>query len=567
MKKNIILFIFFISTICVVHDVAASSSLNVSTSGVDGYVYRLVDKLVAARLVGNVIYGQKPYSRSEMARIAGVAKANLDALEVKYGEMSHELPEYGRYLNLRSYILPIINELQEKYREESIALGFVEGKTSSIELHVVEKINFDFQFMDSPWRRVPRTNGRGVVEAELNPFVDFTGGRKYVDGFSNSAEWTTWARFSKFVVLNLTPRVDVLILDDGNSEGGATLQSVYGKFSISNFELEVGRDEIVWGQGEHGGILISDNARSIDMVKISNDHPFRLPSFLKYIGDIKTTFFAGVFGSDWNGENHPIFTGLKFSFKPASFLELGVSQALIMKDDISFKDGVLEFFGYRPGIGITPSDIVLGAPNLTNRLTGVDMRITIPQMRCTQVYYEMFTEACCGVFEWLWGYYGGVYVPRLSNSGNLDLRIEYRHFPPVFYRNGTLTAGWTLDDRILGDPLGPQADGVYLSSNYDINVNNTLRFQFAYEHYSADRIGGTTENPVVTESKPKEDRYRTTIRYRRKQNNYITFIVTTGYERVKQFNFIRNNDRNNFLFQTILSLNLDDFLTYRNRSQ
>src|SRR5688572_16656028 len=45
-------------------------------------VYRDIDRLIALRLVEVGLYGQRPYSRREIARITREARASIDKLEV-----------------------------------------------------------------------------------------------------------------------------------------------------------------------------------------------------------------------------------------------------------------------------------------------------------------------------------------------------------------------------------------------------------------------------------------------------------------------------------------------------
>jgi len=57
------------------------------------------------------------------------------------------------------------------------------------------------------------------------------------------------------------------------------------KAEAFNLELEVGRDSLWWGPGYNGALLMTNNARPFDLVKLSNAYPYRIPwiGLLKFI--------------------------------------------------------------------------------------------------------------------------------------------------------------------------------------------------------------------------------------------------------------------------------------------
>lgn len=512
--------------------------------------YRFIDKLVGDGLVKDSIIGQRPFSRSEIARLIIQARRKFE----ERGS-SHD-----------RFIEQTLVKLEKRFGEDIATLYGESGAQPFFQLHSLEELDVDFTWTNSESRDIP-ANNMGTIDARMYPFFDSHEGRHAVPGSNFSLEGESRGNISRFFSFDIHPRFQILNGSQGEEHADLLLHTGYGKLSAWNVELEIGRDTVVWGQGPHGGLLLSDNARPLDMIKLSSDHPFRLPSFLQYLGDMKLSVFVGTLGPEWVFA-YPFFTGAKLSLKPFSFLELGASQALIMGGEgapsLSFWDGVGEFFAYRPGIGFTPNDIGTTDPNLSNRIMGIDVRILLPFLRGTQVYAEMFTEACCGIFDQLYAYYGGLYLPRLSPSGTIDFRVEYRHIPPVFYRHGTHTDGWMLNRRILGDPLGPHGDSILWESYYDFSDHNSLQASFVFEHRDSDLFAnnGTIETTYVLEGRPAEDRYRAEFRYHHQTQKFMEFSTSVGYERVQQFNFIPGDNRNNVLIGMSVAFDLDRFFQF-----
>lgn len=541
----------------------ANSSINIPSSDP---VYRQIDKLVAAGLAKDVIVGQRPFSRDEVARIVSAAIRNFPTLEKNLLKKNTSVRKKIQDHSFLRYLNNILKDLGGKYKLQSN-----DPPKHKIEVHGLEKAEIAVTLLKSEPRIIPE-NTLGTIEAQTNPLVDNREGRHFVNGSNIALEWLSWAELTKYLAVNITPRLEML-----NNSGAAgydsyklLAQNLYGKLTIKNLEFEVGRDSILWGQGTNSGILISNNARSMDMIKLSNQHPFRLPFFLKYIGDIKVTFFLGNLGPDWSFP-YAYLAGAKLSIKPFHFFEIGASQALIMggegSPNLSLWDGMGEFFAYRQGIGFTPNDQDSGAdPNLSNRIMGLDARFTIPCLRGTQVYYEIFTEACCGVFDQLYAYSGGIYIPQLTNSGQLDFRVEYTHTPAVFYRHGNFTPGWTLNNKLIGNSIGPYGDAINFTTHYDLADQNFIGAIFSFEKRKNDLI--TTSGPIstatVAEDRPDENRYRFEIEGSFKIKKNLTVLPIIGYERVKRFNFSENNNHNNFLFALTLSVDLDRFFSYYN---
>lgn len=122
--------------------------------------------------------------------------------------------------------------------------------------------------------------------ADWNLALENSQGELYRKGLNLRWAFRSRAQIGDFFSLYLHPEA---LLDEGTGQGRLVEGSL--KLTFKNIELEVGRDSPWWGPGFHGAVLFSNNTRPLDLVKLSSAEPFLPPSFLKFLGPTKVTFF------------------------------------------------------------------------------------------------------------------------------------------------------------------------------------------------------------------------------------------------------------------------------------
>lgn len=529
-------------------------------------VYRDIDKLVAHGLVDKIIMGQRPFSRREVARIVKEAMVHLSRIEAPL-QSADTAPEQKEKLQARlDYLAPIMARLKREYREELIQWGALEGETKWYSLHPIDKVEAGVAVAASPAEALPVSNGIGEIDAVINPLLDDRQGRHLVNGSNLWLETSHWLRASDHFAMYLRPRFQLGIGRPGTpDENRVDILNLYGKFWVKNLEIEIGRDNFFYGQAANAGLLLSNNPRGLDFAKISNDSPFIFPWVFKYLGAHKISFFYADLGPQQRFP-HSYLAGYKWSLQPLSFFELGASLVTLSGGEgsppNSFGNRVEDLF-----------PVVNRAFNeASNRMGGVDGRFRIPPLRGAEIYFEAIWDDTPGLnYRDLWqdvGYQFGLYLPRLTNSGNVDFRFDYQRTGVRFYRHGQFTSGWTLNRFIMGNDLGPNAFGLYATARWDINPQNLLSFQAAFENRSSDIwaidtvvINGKTNlvgDFFKVVDNPDERRYRLVSEWQhRLLNDAMLLRLRAGYERATAFNFVAGNDRNNFLGEVSVQLDLD----------
>ncbi|HEX5037049.1 MAG TPA: capsule assembly Wzi family protein [bacterium] len=514
---------------------------------VDDPVYRDIDKLVASGLVKDVIYGQRPWSRREIARIVAIAMSNI--------EKNPPMTPDDREISERVYNSEIVERLKERFHDELVDADSIPGDPKNIRVNPLEEVRFDYTLMDSPFRAIPVDNGLGLINGVVNPLVAYREGRHYVDGSTLAFETTHTAKLSRFFSLYLQPRFEGLVPNTGGSDFNPLIQRAYGKFAYRNFEVEAGRDSLIWGQGEFGGLMFSNNARPLDMIKLTSSAPFYHPWIFRYLGPSKYTFFIANLGPESSFKNSFLY-GFRVAIRPVSFLELGFDHSIILGGDgapaLDWFDPIGEFFFVRRG-GLSGT-----GSQVADHRFGADWRLRIPPLRNTEWYFETLWDdfgrqsVATNITQQM-AFVTGIYVPRLNSEGNSDLRLEFSHIPPILYRHSFWTSGFTLNRLMLGNELGPDSDRARLTFRHDFRPGHVLTLETAYGNMDGDTYTqtlsskGQADRVVKVTDGPTEHRWVFQGGFLWEVRRDVTLNLLAGYEHVWNLGFVLNHNVDNFM--------------------
>ena len=417
---------------------ALPSPASVSTNvPLNHWSYNAIEKLANYGLIDSSMLTTKPLSRLEMARHVGQAKDALDLME--------EAPEI---------LTAILARLTREYRGELIQLGVLDGSYGESSLKPLEDPYVKYLYAS----KTPELeNRRGDI---------FRRGSNYRAGFAARANlFDTFAFY-------LHPEYA------GASEGGSDVDLIegYGKVGVGPFELEAGRDSLWWGPGHHGSILMSNNARPFDMLKITNPQPIILPWIFRAVGPVRAEWFLTQLEKDRDFP-HAKLSGIRVNIKPHPYVEFGASRVVMFGGQ-----GMpgLDFFDYFKPLA------ALSEQAQNNQLAGFDSSLLIPLpknrlLRSIKLYADAAGEDEAGFFPTKWGDLLGVQFNDIFKTGRTDLRIEYADdivpgYPNVFYTNSVYTSGYTYEGRVIGHHMGTQARDLvlqlshYLTSDLIVDV-------------------------------------------------------------------------------------------------
>lgn len=409
-------------------------------------VFVFYRKLISCGVIRDAFYGQHDWTEQEV-------RAKVSSLSTVESKCSAD--------DVESWKNFILNKIPERKKR--------------VQLDALKEAQFRYSYLPGGDTRYTNNN-RGVIDAIANTFREGQQGRLL--GVGNQIDLMSQHRFfwgdQSFV---LAPRFSLLFSKNLNSYDDAlvTLDQGYGLFEFWKLRALVGRSNIPWGQGHDGGMIFSSNARNIDHLYLTHKNPFRLPFFLKHLGQWKWSYVFGNLGPDqffpWTS-----FTGFSLSLKPATMIEIGLSHIFEFggrgSNDLSPTNGLREFFGFVPAFGISNSS-GLGS----NKLTSVQARLNFPSFMAGQAYFEYFMDdSNVGQFDG-WAkhfahnssYKLGVLFDCFFESCRDSVRLEFTRNSPIAYRNGEFLSGWSLNQQILGHPAGPDSNRFLVSWNRDWN--------------------------------------------------------------------------------------------------
>ena len=83
------------------------------------------------------------------------------------------------------------------------------------------------------------------------------------------------------------------------------LLDAYVAMNLSDWQLSFGNQSLWWGPDVGGAMMLSDNADPLRMFRVNRITPFKLPSFLGFLGPMRVEFFLGQ------------YSGYEFMFTPS----------------------------------------------------------------------------------------------------------------------------------------------------------------------------------------------------------------------------------------------------------
>ena len=472
----------------------------------DSWIYPALDRLIGMGMIDSGFSGVRPWTRSECARLLAEASDRVD----------NDVPEAQRtYQFLEA-------EFKDELEGASTGSQF-RGRLESVYTRSTE-------IVDHP---LSLTDGYTFGQTLINDF-----GRPYERGFNSIAgfsAWTTSGRWVGYVraeyqqspaapALPESARLTIAEVDPYPGPPPATptpsihqlqLLDAYVGLNFNNWQVTFGQQSLWWGPGDGGPMLFSNNAPPIKMFRINRITPLHLPSFLSWLGPMRTEFFFGQ------------LTGHEFLLSPSGPVgQYGQSldpQPFIHGQMISFKPTPnFEFAFFRttiyggPGYPLTShhlisslfttgNEVAGGASKPGDRRSGLSFSYRLPGLRnWLSLYGDGFTDdefspiAYMDVSAW----HAGIYLSHVPRVSRLDFRLEGVYTdvpggvsantknPGSFYQNGTWRNGYTNNGDIIGSWIGRGGQGGQAWTNYWFTPRNRLQFYVRHQKVSQEFLPG-----------------------------------------------------------------------------
>lgn len=311
-------------------------------------------------------------------------------------------------------------------------------------------------------RRLLHHTSGDRLEAGFNSFFSASGAAFWGDRVGGAYE------------LQLTQHPD----DLGYRTKRLYLKTVWGKWSF-----KVGRDAERLGQGYFGSLLLDDNAPTMDLWRVRTEEPLFLPGRLAGIGGFRFTLFNAYlsdgtpsptdprYGSGVDPVHDPRLLGMRFSYHPSAWLDLGASRAiyyggkgretydtprdwweLLTATNENVHEGESDRYDNEQYVAF---DLVTRLPFLNG----------IGPMKGGKVYWEY--AATDIISKWQGEDTGGLMPFKLNHVANLgglylstavtELRVEFAQTSNPWYRHGQYSQGYTYRGQPVGHSMGGDA--------------------------------------------------------------------------------------------------------------
>ena len=408
-------------------------------------------------------------------------------------------------------------------------------------------LEFSSGWADVQSRVIPDNGTSGRIDATLAPLVQQRGGRRLGDGFNLTLEPGLEAHSGDWMV-QLRTRLRWL-RRDGTKFAEGRVQELWVEGPLGPLYLSLGRAPVVWGLSPSGGSMLAGEARAMDQVTFASDGTFRLPWLFRHYGPARFSLsIARLEGA--RDIPHSFLVGYKLSVKPAKSLEVGVGVL-----NHSWGEGapsaslgrrILDYLVIPERFTDSPES------QISNVLVGLDIRWRVPGTRGSQAYGSITLDdfghnpELRRVFGDNATYIVGLTIPRVADRGGVSAHAEFRYTGITPYRHSRFSSGLTLDEIIMGDPLGPNGRGVYLTVAARPTIGDRLSFRVARERRSGDLYNAPRGSDgfvffLKVSDLPEEWRTRVEVNWERAwpagSLTNMTTLVRAGYEHVSDFGF------------------------------
>ncbi|MCK5826557.1 MAG: capsule assembly Wzi family protein [Desulfuromusa sp.] len=458
----------------------------------DSWVYPALDKLSGLGLINSSLAGSRPYSRIEAAR--QVEEANLLIEDVSVPPVALELLQ-----RLETELAESLTELGDA----SVA-GYFKP---------VRQLRADYIYQDGDASHYPQTDARQFALNKNNFGID------YVNHNNGQLTLQGDGRISRFLGFEWQP----LLLTNSSDDLEVKWLTARVTLALGPVEISAGRQSLGWGQGYNGSLLLGNNAKPLDMIRINTPSPIMLPWLFKYLGP----FQFDVFWSQLEEERQvpePYFAGMRVNMKPLPWLELGATRTVMFGGD------------GRPDVDLDEFITILGGKNLdgdedsSNSIAAIDLRIFFPSLWGAEIYGEIGGEDEANHFFSKAAWLAGVYLPQVEPTGRLSLRLEYTDLSDeVWYRHSAYRSGYTYKNHIMGHHIGGAAKDYFAEARLLLRSDLELTLGFDYQKRG--------ENQLV-----EEKHYQASAEVNWWLNEKIRFELMGSVDRTENFDFVTDND-------------------------
>jgi hypothetical protein len=450
-------FIMFCVSSCIVN---ANSLVNVSINNelhtFSDDIYDFIARLLAKGHVDEFPKNSYPYSRGEIAKILFDLSLKVDKGEIKLSKIEKNQLEIMKAL--------FFDALENK----------VTAKPDKIKSHIIDIKGDEYRLSVGGGiseKMISRSGagflfkGRDYITS-LRP--SFSG--QVRDSFAFSSDIKSDYHIGD-VFYDLISEKPKLIYETINTENVLSTQA-YSIFKLPWFKLLLGKDDMQWGPGYHGQLMLSSNPKAMNMIKLDARY-----------GKIKFQSFTAKLLSDLGNK---YMSAHRLEFIIGKKLDIGISETLIYGNnfEIDYLNPVQIYF-----ISQLSAETNSGK---SNTLESVDFSYRITNG--FQVYGELAIDEA-GLFDrpinhWntKFGALTGIYITDPLSISDTDFRMEYAFTNQYFYTYSVPLNTYTQVDTNIGHWMGTDADDLWCEVKHRFTDRIDSALSYELERHGEGRV-------------------------------------------------------------------------------
>jgi Capsule assembly protein Wzi/PAP2 superfamily len=448
----------------------------------DSWVYPAFDRLAALGYAPSAFSGQRPWTRMECARLVESAANELSAGDDRRWEA------YRLYAALKTEFATELQRWQGSGTSE-VRLDSIYTRYTGIGGTPLDDGYHFGQTIVNDYGR-PYGEGANVVSGASAWGVAGAAAFFLRGEYQHAAALPAYSGPVQQLIGSIdmtTPRLPFQTTGINQFR----LLDAYGAWNLKSVQMSVGLQSLWWGPSQSGPLMYSDNAEPMDMLRLTNPTPWKLPGFFSWLGPMRLDFFFGWMAGHHYPANAAI-DGQKISLKPTPNLEFGFSRTIVFRP-VTLRMFWRGFSSVGDNKYTTP-----GSPaDVGDRHGGFDFSYRIPGLRRWLVLYnDGLTDAdvspLAAPHRAIMN--PGIYLPQIPRIPKLDLRVEapFSDTPAIvkynghfFYWNSAFRDSYTNQGNLLGSWVGRQGRGLLLHSTYWWSPRRTL--ELGYREAAVDR--------------------------------------------------------------------------------
>jgi hypothetical protein len=427
-------------------------------------VYDFLDRMAAKKVIVGILKNSRPYSRGEVATFLSALDKKVSSGDVRLSRI--ERKRLAHLMRIFAVDQPAPLALKAGLPDYQY-----HRKDTGSDEYLLQTQGETYRF------GLSIEAGETVVNHNQSDTTQQTGYATLLRPTVTGQVKDNFAFYSdlKFYYLSGATFPDIPKTEARRSQAGldattAALNVSYAKFKLPWFELLLGKENLSWGPGRHGALLISDNPLPMNMVKLS-----------AWYKQIKFHAFTSILGSDI-GKKY--MSGHRLEFNLWDKVSLGITESIVYANRFeTIYTNPFQIYA----VTEIPSKVVDGESSESpdNVLVSGDLNIFL--LKDLEFYGELLMDdfqpnyGLRSPFNWgsKWGILLGFYYVDPFSIPDTDLRIEYTFVNQYTYTHEPMDTTYTHYGAVIGHHIGADADDLFIDVRHWFT--DKLRVAISYE--------------------------------------------------------------------------------------